>query len=170
MDIRSKIIDLIKTRTNLDDIYAEDCEKGIYNWTIIYADEHKIIKNWNENKFRNIYLEKARSVITNLDKNSYIKNTNLLNRLNEREFLPHEIPFMKPENLFPDKWKDTAEHLLKKYEHAYENKLQSMTDMVTCGKCKKKEIVYFLSQTRSGDEMCTQFFRCISCGNQWKVG
>lgn len=167
---REKIINLINSKINLEKDWAKDFEIGIYNWCIKYADTHKVVKNWENQKFLNLYLEKARSSISNIDKNSYIKNERLLKRLEEKEFLPHEIPFMKPQNVFPERWTDTLDAYIKKYEHAYENKVVAMTDMYRCSRCGKREITYYELQSRSADESATIHIRCINCGNGWKIG
>lgn len=166
---RDKIVQLIQNKTALDATISKDIEIGIYNWCIDYAIQHEIVKSWKNQKFMNVYLEKARSVISNIDKESYIKNANLINRINENEFLPHEVAFMKPENIFPERWRDAVESLMKKYEHAYERKhTEAMTNMFKCGKCKKKECTFYELQTRAGDEASTIFVRCINCGNSWR--
>lgn len=165
---RGKIVDMIKNASNLSDIECKDMEIGIFNWCIKFADDQKIIKNWKNPVFTNMYLEKARSIITNIKKDSYLNNTRLLNRLNEKEFLPHELPFMKPENMFPEMWKDTIDKYMKKYEYAYENKNVAVTDQFRCGKCKKRECTFFTMQTRSSDESETIFIRCINCGHQFR--
>ena len=167
---RVKVTELIKNKIKLDDIAAKDLEIGIYNWCIEYAETNKISKNWANRKFTRIYLEKSRSVLSNLDESSYLQNERLKTRLTEKEFLPHDVPFMKPENLFPERWKDTVESYLKKYENAYENKLVPMTDMFKCGKCKKRECTYYEIFSRSGDEPSVIHIRCINCGNSWKMG
>jgi DNA-directed RNA polymerase subunit M/transcription elongation factor TFIIS len=169
-NIREKVLNLIKEKTNLDHLHAKDFEIGIYNWCIKHAEEHQIIKNWQNAKFTTLYLEKSRSILSNIDKTSYIGNERLLKRLKEKEFLPHDIPFMKPDNVFPDRWKETIEAYLKKYENAYENKAVAMTDMFTCGKCKKKECTYYEMFSRSADEPAVIHIRCINCGNSWKIG
>ena len=99
---RQRICDLIKEKTNLSDDYAKDLEIGIYNFCIDYCDLKRIFKSWRNNRFTMLYLEKSRSVIDNLDPTSYLKNTGLLQRLNDKEFLPHDIAFMKPDMLHPD--------------------------------------------------------------------
>jgi len=170
MENREKILDFIIKKTNLDKISAKDLEIGIYNWCINYSDNHKIIKNWDNQKFVNLYLEKSRSTLSNIDKNSYIENERLLTRLLEKEFLPHEIPFMKPQNVFPERWNDTLDIYLKKYENAYENKVVAMTDMYRCGKCGKRQCTYYEMQTRSADESSSIFIRCVNCGNGWRIG
>jgi DNA-directed RNA polymerase subunit M/transcription elongation factor TFIIS len=170
MDVREKIVTMLKDKTNLDAVHAKDFEIGIYNWCIKYSDENKIIKNWNNPKFKMLYLEKARSLISNIDKDSYIQNDRLLTRLNEGEFHPHDIPFMKPENQFPERWKATIDAYMKKYENAYENKAVAMTDMFKCGKCKKRECTYYEIFSRSADEPAVIHIRCVNCGNSWKIG
>lgn len=37
-----------------------------------------------------------------------------------------------------------------------------------CKKCKCKEAYFWTSQTRSGDEAETKFFRCKKCNNTWR--
>lgn len=170
MDLRPRVVSLIQEKTNVQDDIAKDVEIGIYNWCIGYADQHKIIKSWTNQKFANLYLQKARSIVTNMDKDSYIKNERLVKRLEEKEFLPHEIPFMKPENSFPERWKVTIDAYMKKYENAYENKVVAMTDMFICGKCRKRECTYYEIFSRSADEPAVIHIRCVNCGNSWKIG
>lgn len=153
----------------LDDTQIKDMEIGVYNWTIEYSDENKIIKNWKNPRFFKVYVEKARSIVSNIDNASYIDNTRLITRLNEKEFAPHEIPFMKPENLFPERWKKTVDAYMKKYENAYERKDVVVSSLFRCGKCKKKQCTYFEAQTRSADEGATVFVSCLNCGNKWKM-
>lgn len=170
MNNRIKVVSLIEEKTSIGEINAKDFEIGIYNWCIEYADAHKIMKNWNNTKFSMLYLEKARSTISNIDKTSYIKNDRLLVRLNEKEFNPHDIAFMKPQNTFPEQWINVLDKYIKKYEHAYENKVVAMTDMYRCGKCKKRECTWYEMQTRSADESSSLFIRCVNCGNSWRIG
>lgn len=42
------------------------------------------------------------------------------------------------------------------------------TDLLKCGKCKKKDCTYNQLQTRSADEPMTTFVMCNACGNRWK--
>ncbi|TPX09297.1 uncharacterized protein E0L32_009489 [Thyridium curvatum] len=67
---------------------------------------------------------------------------------------------------------------LKKLEEDYEaenmKKAQvpmaekSISDALTCGKCKQKKVSYSQAQTRSADEPMTTFCECTVCGNRWK--
>jgi transcription elongation factor S-II len=107
-------------------------------------------------------------VLNNIDRESYINNAKLLERLKEKEFCPHDIAFMRPENVCPEKWTASVNALMKKYESAYENKATAMTNMFKCGKCKKRECTFYELQSRSGDEGTTIFIRCVNCGNSWR--
>lgn len=168
--MRDSVIALIKKKTDMDDVYVKDMEIGIYNWTIEECGSKRIARNWANPRFQKMYVEKTRSVLSNIDEKSYIDNPKLLLRIKEKEFLPHDIAFMKPENIHPDKWKNAVSAMMKKYENAYENKAVAMTDLFKCGKCKKRECTYYELQTRSGDESTTIFIRCINCGNSWRQG
>jgi DNA-directed RNA polymerase subunit M/transcription elongation factor TFIIS len=167
---REKIVNILKDKSGMSDIVCKDIEIGIYNWVIDYANQKEYVKSWKNPKFFNVYIEKARSIVCNIDNTSYVQNTNLVERIRESEFLPHELAFMKPENIFPDRWRNAVESLMKKYENAYENKAQAMTNMFKCSKCKKRECTFYEMQTRSADESCTIFVRCINCGHSWRQG
>lgn len=166
--IRSTVVDIIKQKINVDDLVAKDLEIGIYNWALTASDNYKLVKNWKNQKFVILYKDKARSVVANLDPESYIKNTRLLDRMKEKEFLPHELPFMKPENVYPEQWKDILDEQLK-HEHILEAKPEAMTTQFRCGKCKKRECIYKEKQVRSADEPMTLFITCLNCGNRWRM-
>lgn len=42
------------------------------------------------------------------------------------------------------------------------------TDLLKCGKCKKRNCTYNQIQTRSADEPMTTFVLCNACGHRWK--
>ena len=172
LDQREKVCDLIKAKIKdkIDDESAKDLEIGIYNWCIEFCDTKKIFKSWKNPRFVLTYMERARGIICNLNPDSYIGNSKLITRLNNNEFKPHEVGFMKADMLYPEKWKDTTDEFLKKFEHAYENRLESMTDSVKCLKCKGKRIVYHEIFSRSADEGGILHFKCLDCGNNWKLG
>jgi len=45
---------------------------------------------------------------------------------------------------------------------------KSISDALTCGRCKQKKVSYSQAQTRSADEPMTTFCECTVCGNRWK--
>lgn len=171
VEIRNTVKDQIKVAyPDMTDIGVQDLEAGIYNWAIEFAESKKITRNWKNNRFVRAYLDKAISLVSNLDAGSYIGNRRLPNRIKEQEFVPHELPFMLPENVYPEKWKAIIDKKQKKEEHIYEERPAAMTDLFKCGKCKKRECSYQELQLRSCDEPMTLFITCLNCGNRWRIG
>ena len=167
-EIRIKFRDLLINDIYLSEIEACDLEIGVFNSTIDYANSLKIPLSWASDLFIDSYINISRSIYSNLDKSSYIKNELLLERLKNGEFLPHKLPYMSCEDMFPERWKTIIEKQKLKFKAAYEIKQVSMTDTIKCGKCKNNKISYYELQTRSGDEAITQFYNCIICGHKWK--
>jgi DNA-directed RNA polymerase subunit M/transcription elongation factor TFIIS len=147
---------------------AFELEKGVFNSTIDYANSLKIQLSWSCTLFMETYINNARSIYSNLKKESYISNTHLMERMRNNEFTPHELAYMSREEIFPEIWKDIIDEQKMKLKGAYEVKQVSMTDSIKCGKCKNNKVSYYELQIRSGDENMTQFFCCISCGHKWK--
>lgn len=147
-----------------------DLELGVFNWTLDFATEAKITRNWRNPRFIKLYLDKAIGVVSNLDQDSYIQNKRLCYRIQEREFLPHDLPMMLPENVFPERWAAIIDKKTKKEESIYEEKPVAMTEIYKCGKCKKRECTYQERQLRSCDEPMTLFITCLNCGNRWRIG
>ena len=166
--VRTKLISMFQKDLTLSEIEAKDLEIGIFNSSIDYANSLKIPTSWSCDLFAETYLNIAMSIYANLDKTSYIKNEKLLDRLKNREFLPHKLPYMNADEIYPEVWKDLMEKHQRKIKGAYEIKQVSMTDAIKCGKCKNNKISYYELQTRSGDEAITQYFNCICCGHKWK--
>ena len=147
---------------------AKDIEIGIYNATIDFAMLNKIPLTWQSDLFKDAYMAKCRSVFANLNSESYIGNTSLIERLKDGEFYPHDIATMPREHVFPEKWRAIQDAEDRRLQSAYEMTQSAMSDQITCGKCKKKKVSYYELQTRSGDESMTTFYTCLHCGNQWK--
>ncbi|XP_031154642.1 transcription elongation factor A protein 3 isoform X7 [Sander lucioperca] len=53
-------------------------------------------------------------------------------------------------------------------EHQMAKTGGTTTDLLQCGKCRKKNCTYNQVQTRSADEPMTTFVLCNECGNRWK--
>tara|TARA_Y100001970_G_C13658840_1_gene567292 strand:+ start:71 stop:583 length:513 start_codon:yes stop_codon:yes gene_type:complete len=148
---------------------ARRIERGAYNFSLEKAENNKIVKAWDNNLFKQIYVDKCRSIYTNLKSDNYIKNERLLNRLLEKEFKARDLAFMTPQHVFPEKWKDLLDLKYKRDKVLYETKPEAMTDQFKCSRCKKRKCSYFEMQTRSADEPMTVFITCINCGKRWKM-
>ena len=171
-DLRQKFIEQVLERTSLNDAHAKDLEVGVFNWCIDQCDKIKTPKNWKNPRFVIMYKDKARSIIVNIQPGSYVNNSRLLERLKEKEFSPHDIPFMQPQNVFPEKWAAVLDAKMKRDMHVFEEKPKAMTNEFKCGKCRnsKRECVYQELQVRSADEPMTLFITCLNCGHKWKIG
>lgn len=152
----------------LDATMAKDLEIGIFNWCLQKANELRTPKNWKNPRFYNLYMEKARSILENIHSQGYLQNKTLVPRLHQKEFFPHDIPFMNPEKVHPEVWTATIDRFVKKYENAYEQGELAMTEMFTCAKCKKNQCTFYEKQIRSGDEGMTLFIHCVNCGHKWR--
>ena len=170
VEVREKFINLLKSNKNINlkMIEIRDLEIGIFNWCIDFANKKQIIKNWENIQFLKLYINKCVSIISNLDKTTYLKNNSLNNRIKNKEFLPHEIPYLSSEIIYPDKWYNIIGDIHKKEEAIKNNKNISTTDQFKCGKCKKRECTYYELQIRSADESATLFITCLNCGAHWK--
>jgi DNA-directed RNA polymerase subunit M/transcription elongation factor TFIIS len=165
--LRDEVSSIFET-IGLTAFQAKDMEIGIFNYTIEYANDNNIPLTWSCELFKDIYLSKARSVYANMKPDSYVKNEDLLKRILNEEMKPHDVPFLKAEGMYPEKWQAILEKEVMLSQSAYEDTQVSMTKDITCSKCKKNRITYYELQTRSADEPMTCFYRCLTCGNRWK--
>ncbi|PNH00201.1 Transcription elongation factor S-II [Tetrabaena socialis] len=168
--MRAQAVQLCKEATGLSDEHAIDLETGIYNWSLQQADAFRVPKTWTNAKFLNIYCSKTTAILANLDPDSYVGNRELLQRVLANRVKPHDLPFMKPQELFPERWRELVELKVQKDEYATTVKPVAMTDQFKCKRCKKRECVYQELQLRSADEPATIIIICISCNHTWRVG
>lgn len=153
-------------------VEAKDLEIGVFNSTIDYAASSRIPLSWMSDIFQEAYAAKARSIFANLKKDSYVRNEDLKDRLDNREFFPHDVPFITRESVFPRLWQPIIEKERLRSKEAYEYRQASMTDHIKCVTCLKKgwksKITYYELQTRSADEPMTLMIKCHTCGHRWK--
>ena len=145
-----------------------DLERGIFNHSLEEAKRRNARRVWENPEFSAVYDICSRRVVSNLDNKSYVDNGRLLTRLREKEFQPHDIPFMSYSDLYPEMWGNYIELAIKREAKMLEVDKSMATDMFRCGRCGKRECTYYEMQTRSADEPMTQFIRCLNCGKQWK--
>ena len=149
-------------------VISRKLEKGIYNYVIGVAKERNIQRSWDNSMFVNLYRSKILSVYSNLDKDSYIKNTKLLENIKNGKIDPEKVGFLSVYDTFPDNWKELLNIKSKRDKIKYELKPEAMTNLFKCRKCGSRETSYYEVQTRSADEPMTQFITCLSCSNRWK--
>lgn len=161
--IKKKLSEILDNNTN-----AKNLEKSIYNYTRDKGNEVGMDITFDNETFKMLYLHKSRSIIHNLDPNSYIKNTDLLDRVNSKELDLQELPNIDHFKIFPERW-----DLLIKHQKILDKRLTdiepaSTTDQFKCSKCKQRKCTYVSVQIRSADEPMTSFINCLHCGNSWR--
>ena len=166
-DMREIMVGKLK-KCGITKIQAKQIEKGIWEYSIKYAEDNGIVTEFNDTMFKNVYFNKGRSIYSNLNENTYIKNTRLKNRVKSKEFPEKKLAFMNPQYMFPELWKEYLDEKERREKVLYETRKETATDMFKCGRCKKKECTYYQLQTRSADEPMTTFVTCLNCGKRWK--
>lgn len=113
------------------------------------------------------YKNRVRSRVANL-KDS--KNPTLRTNYIGGALSASKLAKMTPEEMASDEMKKLREKFVK--EAINDAQLATVqgtkTDLLKCGKCKKRNCTYNQIQTRSADEPMTTFVLCISCGHRWK--
>lgn len=124
----------------------------------IYAE----IKN-TDMKYKN----RVRSRVANLKDT---KNPTLRGNYMCGAVTAQQLAKMTPEEMASDEMKKLREKFVK--EAINDAQLATVqgtkTDLLKCGKCKKRNCTYNQLQTRSADEPMTTFVMCNECGNRWK--
>jgi transcription elongation factor S-II len=141
---------------------CSNLEKGIYNFSIREAKERNVVKKWDNVYFSHLYLDRLRTVLTNL------KNPALKAKIVSKEIKAHELAFMSHQEMMPERWQEMVDDKKIRDQNRYAPKLEASTDNFTCRKCKSKQCSYYQLQTRSADEPMTTFVTCLPCGNRWK--
>jgi len=113
------------------------------------------------------YKNRIRSRVSNLKDT---KNPGLRMNFISGVIAATRLAKMTPEEMASDEMKKLREKFVK--ESINDAQLATVqgtkTDLLKCGKCKKKNCTYNQLQTRSADEPMTTFVMCNNCGNRWK--
>ena len=166
-EIRSKIVTKFNSLLN-NEIISRRIEKSIYNYTIQLSKKKKIPRKWSSIVFKNLYLSKIRSIYSNIDSNSYIKNKEFKNKILTNQIDVDNIGKLSVYDIYPEIWKELFDNKIKRDKLKYEIKPEAMTDVFKCRKCNSRSCSYYEVQTRSADEPMTQFITCLSCSNRWR--
>lgn len=141
--------------------HSTNLEKGIFNYTLKEATTRKVVKKWDNPYFVQIYIDRLRSIFTNL-------NDNIISQIKNETIKAHVIAFMTHQELSPEIWKELLDAKSKRDANKYEVNIAAATDTFTCRKCKVNKCTYYQLQTRSADEPMTTFVTCLNCSNRWK--
>lgn len=172
-DLRSRAFDKLNEHVNLSIDELKDIEIGIFNWCIDYCTRYGIFPGLQNDVFVKLYNNKLVSILCNLDESSYINHGGkLLQKVKDGACKPHDIAFMEPYEMNPDKWMPILNAKLKKERSMLNANVEAKTDLFKCGKCKQRKCSYYEMQIRSADESATIFVTCLnpSCKNKWRIG
>ncbi|XP_061674746.1 transcription elongation factor A protein 3 isoform X6 [Syngnathoides biaculeatus] len=113
------------------------------------------------------YKNRVRSRISNLKDP---KNPGLRRNVLAGSIDLSRIATMSAEEMASDELKQLRNVLTQEAirEHQMAKTGGTTTDLLQCGKCKRKNCTYNQVQTRSADEPMTTFVLCNECGNRWK--
>lgn len=122
------------------------------------------------NEFRNTdmrYKNRIRSRLANLKDP---KNPTLRTNFRIGAIPAARLAVMTAEEMANDEVKQLREKFMKEAinDAQLATAQGTKTDMLKCGKCKKRNCTYNQLQTRSSDEPMTTFVLCNECGNRWK--
>jgi len=145
-----------------DEKKSINLEKGVFNYAVKEANSRKIIKKWENPFFVQIYIDRLRSIYTNL------KNPELLTMVKGGEITSQSLAFMTHQEMDHEHWRSMIDRKIKRDASKFTTNVQASTDMFTCRKCKSKRSSYVELQTRSADEPATIFITCLDCGKQSK--
>ena len=145
-----------------DEKKSINLEKGVFNYAVKEANIRKIIKKWENPFFVQIYIDRLRSIYTNL------KNPELLGMVKGGEITSQNLAFMTHQEMDHEHWRSMIDRKIKRDASKFTTNVQASTDMFTCRKCKSKRSSYVELQTRSADEPATIFITCLDCGKQSK--
>lgn len=143
-------------------------EQTIFNYSIILSKKKNIKRTWDNTIFKRLYLFKIISIYSNLKKDSYIKNNQLIDNIEKDIIKIEDIANLNIYEIYPDNWKQLLDDKSKRDKIKFELKQESMTDQYKCNKCGSRATSYYEVQTRSADEPMTTFITCLNCNCRWK--
>ena len=155
-NIRGKLNDIIGNEK-----YSKNLEIGVYNYTLKEATNRKVVKKWDNPFYVQLYLDRLRSIINNL-------NAKTLELIKKGDIKAQVLAFMTHQELNPDRWDDMIQTKIKRDVNKFDTNIEAATDTFKCRKCFGRKCTYYSLQIRSSDEPMTIFVTCIDCGNRWR--
>jgi transcription elongation factor S-II len=161
-NVRQKISSLLKIENEEDSkSVSGNIEKGVFNYAIEESTRKTVIKKWDNEIFVLLYLNRLRSIYTNL------KNDYLANEIKSGNLKAIDLVSMSHQELEPMKWTALLDMKSKRDASKFNVNVEASTDVYICRRCKSRKCTYEAVQIRSSDEPMTIFVNCLSCGKNW---
>lgn len=146
---------------------AKMIERSCNNEAIIQAKQNHITPiNWNNQDFCSIYSAISYRIIQNLDPNSTVGSSYLLNKLANGKIKPINIAKKTSAQLCPEKSADIIKEKNRRLKETIEVRT---TQRYPCPNCKKREAQYKNVQLRSLDEGYNLSLTCKYCSHKWVI-
>lgn len=145
------------------DVTVVNLEKNILNHAVDKVAEDDA--SFENEYFRTAYKCKFLSV-----KNNFLKNPDMVEKIQNKKIKSSEVVNLKPWEAVPDGHyaKALEEHLHKELRKEWFKKEQENTVGFFKCRCGSNKTTYSQLQTRSADEPMTTFVSCMTCGKNWK--
>jgi DNA-directed RNA polymerase subunit M/transcription elongation factor TFIIS len=161
-NVRQKISALLKIENEEDSkLICGNIEKSVFNYAIDESTRKTVIKKWDNEIFVLLYLNRLRSIYTNL------KNEDLSNKIKNGDIQAVELVTMSHQEMEPTKWTKFLEIKCKRDASKFNVNVEASTDVYICRRCKSRKCTYEAVQIRSSDEPMTIFVNCLTCGKNW---
>ena len=165
---RQEVIKLLGKHCKLP---INDCYKielSIYNYAIMQSEKFHIYSHWENPVFIPYYIDKAKSLISNLCEDFGVCNPRLKTLVVDHKVDLLTLANMSYQELWPENWQAIKDEQIKLEQMRKDAIKSKATDIFKCPRCAKRNSIYFELQTRSSDEPMTQFITCQECGLHWK--
>lgn len=140
---------------------AVSVEKGLYMFIKSFTKKRTFFLEHAESAYK----DKMKDIIFNFEQKGPTVNE-LLEMIDNDEFNPYNIAFLKADELNKDAWSRIV--LRMKLTQEQLNNLPTVT-WKKCDGCRSKEYFMYQLQTRSIDEPMTTFYSCKQCGKNYYV-
>lgn len=163
---RVLVYNALMKHCNRSDLEARQIENSIYNFAVNTANKYYIFSDWDNQDYKIIYTNKAKSILCNMCDKFGVQNQDIPDVLQKTG--PLHLATKNYYELNPTQWRSIQEDKIKIEQMKKQAVQLNVTDMFKCMRCFKRNCTYFELQTRSADEPMTIFVTCLECGKKWK--
>jgi DNA-directed RNA polymerase subunit M/transcription elongation factor TFIIS len=141
-------------------------EKSCFKKTIEKSSEEAIYIDWSNSRFKYLYSLICSRVSKNLDINSEVLDTYLIDSI-----ISNDIDITKLGGMSSDDMSKKNEVIKEQLNNRRGQKIkQKTTSMYRCRNCGGRECTIRTQQMRSLDEGATLILNCVTCGFRFLIG